>query len=412
MGTVLEARGLVVRRGQHTVLRGTNLSLERGTCTLLLGENGTGKSTLMETILGLHPLEDGAVQVQSKVVRDAEGRRARRPHLPLGVLLQTDGSVRDQSVRHHLQVCASAAGVHVHDEALAELAQRMDLRHRLDDRMLTLSEGQRRKVCVLGALLPGLAHEPECLLVLDEPMAALDERGRSATVDLVAEVMARGATVLIGTHHPERFPLADQAYLLNEGQLQPIEHDGEASDSVESWPVLTGNATRPSPWKLGQTYAWSGGTPLSGSVLGVLMTLALATLLFEASTVADLPWTAVLGLLLLPSFVAGSVGDAALLTLRRDRAFQRLSALGLRPRDPLTPLVLGAVGPITMGLLLDVSVALDVVVAGAGVGLLISQSVAAADALGLRLARPETLHLRLMMPLLVLPFGLLLDLLA
>ena len=412
MGTVLEARGLVVRRGQHTVLRGTNLSLERGTCTLLLGENGTGKSTLMETILGLHPLEDGAVQVQSKVVRDAEGRRARRPHLPLGVLLQTDGSVRDQSVRHHLQVCASAAGVHVHDEALAELAQRMDLRHRLDDRMLTLSEGQRRKVCVLGALLPGLAHEPECLLVLDEPMAALDERGRSATVDLVAEVMARGATVLIGTHHPERFPLADQAYLLNEGQLQPIEHDGEASDSVESWPVLTGNATRPSPWKLGRTYAWSGGTPLSGSVLGVLMTLALATLLFEASTVADLPWTAVLGLLLLPSFVAGSVGDAALLTLRRDRAFQRLSALGLRPRDPLTPLVLGAVGPITMGLLLDVSVALDVAVAGAGVGLLISQSVAAADALGLRLARPETLHLQLMMPLLVLPFGLLLDLLA
>ena len=54
---------------------------------------------------------------------------------PLGVLLQTDGSVRDQSVRHHLQVCASSAGVDVHDEALAELAQRMDLRHRLDDRM-------------------------------------------------------------------------------------------------------------------------------------------------------------------------------------------------------------------------------------------------------------------------------------
>ena len=158
MGTVLEARGLVVRRGQHTVLCGADLSLDGGTCTLLLGENGTGKSTLIEALLGLHPLEEGAVLAQSKVVRDAEGRRARRPHLPLGVLLQTDGSVRDQSVRHHLQVCASSAGVDVHDEALAELAQRMDLRHRLDDRMLSLSEGQRRKVCVLGALLPGLVH--------------------------------------------------------------------------------------------------------------------------------------------------------------------------------------------------------------------------------------------------------------
>tara|TARA_B100000925_G_scaffold259327_1_gene214805 strand:+ start:747 stop:1985 length:1239 start_codon:yes stop_codon:yes gene_type:complete len=412
MGTLLEARGLVVRRGQHTVLRGANLSLEGGTCTLLLGENGTGKSTLMETILGLHPLEEGAVEVRSKVVRDAEGRRASRPHLPLGVLLQTDGSVRDQSVRHHLQVCASVAGVHVHDEALADLAQRMDLRHRLDDRMLSLSEGQRRKVCVLGALLPGLVNGRESLLVLDEPMSALDERGRSATVALVAEVVARGATVLIGTHHPERFPLAHQVYVLDEGQLQHVEHETTSQEPGETWPELTGNATRPSLWGLGRRYAWSGGTPLSGSVLGVLMTLALATLLFDASSVADMPPTAVMGLLLMPSFVAGSAGDAALLTLRRDRAFQRLSALGLRPRDPLTPLLLGAAGPAVMGLLLDVSVTLDVAVAGAVVGLLLSQSVAAADALGLRLARPEALHLRLMMPLLVLPFGLLLDLLA
>jgi len=412
MGTLLEARGLVVRRGQHTVLRGANLSLEGGTCTLLLGENGTGKSTLMETILGLHPLEEGAVEARSKVVRDAEGRRASRPHLPLGVLLQTDGSVRDQSVRHHLQVCASVAGVHVHDEALADLAQRMDLRHRLDDRMLSLSEGQRRKVCVLGALLPGLVNGRESLLVLDEPMSALDERGRSATVALVAEVVARGATVLIGTHHPERFPLAHQVYVLDEGQLQHVEHETTSQEPGETWPELTGNATRPSLWGLGRRYAWSGGTPLSGSVLGVLMTLALATLLFDASSVADMPPTAVMGLLLMPSFVAGSAGDAALLTLRRDRAFQRLSALGLRPRDPLTPLLLGAAGPAVMGLLLDVSVTLDVAVAGAVVGLLLSQSVAAADALGLRLARPEALHLRLMMPLLVLPFGLLLDLLA
>ncbi|DAC35907.1 MAG TPA: ATP-binding cassette domain-containing protein, partial [Candidatus Poseidoniales archaeon] len=71
MGAVLEARGLVVRRGQQTVLRGTDLTLNTGTCTLLLGENGTGKSTLIEAVLGLHPLEEGEVRAQGKVVRDA-----------------------------------------------------------------------------------------------------------------------------------------------------------------------------------------------------------------------------------------------------------------------------------------------------------------------------------------------------
>ncbi len=412
MGTVLEARGLVVRRGQHTVLRGADLSLEPGTCTLLLGENGTGKSTLIEAILGLHPLEEGVVQTQSKVVRDAEGRRARHPHLPLGVLLQTDGSVRDQSVRHHLEVCAMAAGVRVDDEELAELAQRMDLRHRLDDRMLALSEGQRRKVSVLGALLPGLVGDRESLLVLDEPMAALDERGRTTTAALVAEVMARGATVLIGTHHPERFESVSQAYVLSEGHLRSVEHNAAGAEREQAWPTLTGDNARPSSWRLGRRYAWAGGTPLSGSVLGVLMTWALATLFFDASAVANFSPTALLGLLLLPSFVGGAAGDAALLTLRRDRAFQRLEALGLRPRDPLTPLVLGGLGPMVMGLLLDLSVGVDVVLSGALLGLVLSQSVAAADALGLRLARPEALHLRLMMPLTVLPFGVLLDLLA
>ena len=412
MGTVLEARGLVVRRGQQTVLKGTDLILKAGTCTLLLGENGTGKSTLMEAVLGLHPLEEGDVSVEGKVVRDAEGRHARRPHLPLGVLLQTDGSVRDQSVRHHLEVCASSAGVRVTDDELAALAHRMNLRHRLDDRMLALSEGQRRKISVLGALLPGLVNEGGSLLVLDEPLAALDEGGRDTVAALVAEVLRRGATVLIGTHHPERFPSVTHAFVLNDGRLHEAEHNAPDAQMNGSWPTLSSGAPRPSAWSLGRRYAWSGGTPLSGSVLGVLMALAVAALLFEASTVTALSPTAMLGLLLLPSLVAGSAGDAALLTLRRDRAFQRLMALGLRPRDPLTPLVLGALGPLLMGLLLDVSVGLDVVLAGACVGLLLSQGVAAADALGLRLARPESIHLRLMMPFVVLPFGLLLDLLA
>ena len=412
MGTVLEARGLVVRRGRQTVLKGTDLTLNAGTCTLLLGENGTGKSTLMEAVLGLHPLEEGVVHARGKVVRDADGRCARRPHLPLGVLLQTDGSVRDQSVRHHLEVCASSAGVRLTDEELASLAQRMNLRHRLDDRMLALSEGQRRKVSVLGALLPGLVGDGASLLVLDEPMAALDEGGRNTVAAMVAEVLRRGATLLIGTHHPERFPSVTDAYRLKDGQLHEAEHDAVDAETDESWPTLSSGVPRPSAWSLGRRYAWSGGTPLSGSVLGVLMALAVAALLFDASSVTALSPTAMLGILLLPSLVAGSAGDAALLTLRRDRAFQRLTALGLRPRDPVTPLVLGALGPLLMGLLLDVNVDVEVVLAGAGVGLLLSQCVAAADALGLRLARPESIHLRLMMPFVVLPFGILLDLLA
>ena len=177
MGTVLEARGLVVRRGQHTVLRGPIFPSMEGRAPLL-GENGTGKSTLMETLLGLHPLEEGAVLAQSKVVRDAE-EGAHGVHIsPRRLVAERWQRARPERTAPFAGVCVGRRRGRIR-RGTGRIAQRMDLRHRLDDRMLSLSEGQRRKVCVLGALLPGLVHGRESLLILDEPMAALDERGAS-----------------------------------------------------------------------------------------------------------------------------------------------------------------------------------------------------------------------------------------
>jgi energy-coupling factor transporter ATP-binding protein EcfA2 len=314
-------------------------------------------------------------------------------------------------VRHHLEVAASLGGCLLDDGALEALLTRVGLRHRMADRMVELSVGQRRRVGLLAAVLPGLVDGGGRLLVLDEPTAGLDQDGIELASELVNEAAARGCTVLLGTHHPERFACATHSVTVDEGGLRVVDLPGPEV-RAPSLTSLAPSVVRPSTLRLGLRYAWSGGTPLSGSVPALLVTLGCAALLLQPTLVSAFDGTLRLGLLLLPALVVGLAGDASLTTLRRDRAYARLSALGCRPLDPLTPLALGCAGTVAMGAILGASPSfLDVVVAG-GVSVSVSMLVRAGDVLGLRLARPEVLHLRLLSLLVVLPFGLLLDLMA
>lgn len=411
MADMVAITGLVVRRGRSTVLDGAELVLEEGAFALLQGDNGAGKSTLIQAILGLLPLEHGSIHLGGELVRDGDGRRRRRPPVPLGVLLQTDGDVRDQTVRHHLETAAALGQCHATSEELEALLQASGLRHRMEDRMVELSEGQRRRVGLLGALLPGLVEGGGRLVVLDEPTAGLDEQGVEIVQSMVQEAVARGSTVLLGTHHPERFPTASHRLLVHDGKVT-VDALAPAKNERADLPALAHSLRRPSPFTLGLRYAWSGGTPLSGAVPGVLMCLGLAALLLQPDLVDSLSGTTTAGLLLLPSLIAGLAGDASLLTLRRDRAYARLWALGCRPFDLLTPAMLGLAGVAGMAAVLGHELQLQWLAMGGLTAVTASMIVRAGDLLGLRLARPEALQLRLLLPILVLPFGLVLGMMA
>lgn len=407
----MEATGLVVRRGRSVVLNDVSLSLPQGACALVLGSNGAGKTTLLESILGLLPLEAGVVRVSGALVRDGEGRRARRPPVPLGLLLQVDGDLRDQTVRHHLEVAASLGGCSVTDDTLATLLGRVGLRHRMEDRMVALSVGQRRRIALLAAVLPGLVEGEGRLIVLDEPTAGLDQDGIRLASELVNDAVARGCTVLIGSHHPDRFPFASHRVTVHDGRVGVVDQ-GKPNLMPTSFASLPPSNSRPSALRLGVKYAWSGGAPLSGALSAMLVCLGLSALLVEPMQFDAFDATLRRGLVLLPAIVVGLAGDASLTTLRRDRAFARLSALGCRPVDVATPTLLGLTGVVAMGAILGASFSFGTVLLGGGLAVSISMLIRAGDAMGLRLARPEVLHLRLLSVLIVLPFGLLLDVMA
>jgi zinc transport system ATP-binding protein len=246
-GEVVGADNLTVQLGGLPVLRGIDLRVHRGEAVALMGGNGSGKSTLVRSLIRLLPHQRGEVRLfgtplnsfeawarigyvpqrSATVMRTAKvkevvasGRLARRkPFLPLGA--------SDRNAISH-----ALAAVGLADRAAAEMTR--------------LSGGQQQRVLIARALV----GEPE-LLVLDEPTAGVDLKSQRGLAELLAELVAGGASLLVVLHEvgPLR-PLLDRAIVLHEGRVvsdSPVvpsgdleragrhEHDEQRPSSDQTW---------------------------------------------------------------------------------------------------------------------------------------------------------------------------------
>ncbi|QIS39769.1 ABC transporter ATP-binding protein [Clavibacter capsici] len=220
----LDARVVVERPAFRLDVR---LRVAAGSVTAVVGPNGAGKSTLLRALAGLVPLTAGRVTLDGRVLEDADGSAARIPAegRGIGVVFQ------DHLLFPHLSALANVAfGPRAHGVARADaegraraLLERLGIVHLADRRPAALSGGQSQRV----ALARALVLEPP-LLLLDEPMAALDAGTRLDVRDLLADELRRfgGAAVLV-THDPvDALALADRIHVLEDGR--PVQEGAPA----------------------------------------------------------------------------------------------------------------------------------------------------------------------------------------
>jgi molybdate transport system ATP-binding protein len=198
-----------------------DLGVPAGSVTAVVGPNGAGKSTLLRALAGLVPLTAGRVALDGRVLeRAGDGEPTAR--IPaegrgIGVVFQ------DHLLFPHLSALGNVAfGPRAHGVARADaehraraLLDRLGIVHLADRRPARLSGGQSQRV----ALARALVLEPP-LLLLDEPMAALDAGTRLDVRDLLADELRRfgGAAVLV-THDPvDALALADRIHVLEGGR--------------------------------------------------------------------------------------------------------------------------------------------------------------------------------------------------
>ena len=392
---LLSIKGVEVRRGMSVVLSSFGLEVNSGDITVIHGANGSGKSTVIETAARLLPLEKGQVSHHQQMTMHSDGRR-KKPVKPFGLTLQSNGVIGSETIENHLRTVAALSEKEVD---LAPLLESYDIKHRTQDIIAHLSGGQQRKVAVLAGLLPAMISREPTLVLLDEPDAGLDDAAITTLTQHIVSLASAGHGFLIASHNPSLRKIGTRLHNLTgeepgvENKAKPWETKGQPKQARN---VLV---------RTGHRYASSTHAGLARNGLAAMMILGCMLALGDPSILPSGLWLT--GGILAPAFASGLAGDPTSHLMQEARAndwwrsqVQRTpSALGLG-------VLIG--GIVTAGACYVYINEIDImlVLIGAMICEATMSGVRFLHASTQRLARPNAVFIRLLLPAFILPWAL------
>ena len=204
----LRVRNLTVRYADHVAVDSVSFDAHGGTVTAVLGRNGAGKTSTIETCEGLRRATSGEAFVLGASAHDLPPLVRSR----VGVMLQ-DGGIAPSArvevlIRHYCRLYDRGVDA-------GRLIDRLGLAGLRNAAWRRLSGGERQRV----SLALALAAAPE-IAFLDEPTAGVDFDGREIIREIIAELASSGACVVLATHDlDEAERVADHAVVLHRGKI-------------------------------------------------------------------------------------------------------------------------------------------------------------------------------------------------
>lgn len=203
---VVRAQDLVVGYGGAPVCAPVSFTLAPGKAVALVGANGSGKSTVLKTVLGLLTPAQGTLRVFGDPVDERDVLFRTR----VAAVLDDDAYFPALTVAEHLYLTARGHGVLGADGVVDTLLDEFGLSDHRRALPVALSSGQRRRLL----LAAGFAR-PRSLLVLDEPEQRLDRAMRDRLADRLNVEKRDGGAVLLATHDPDLVrAVADRAVVV------------------------------------------------------------------------------------------------------------------------------------------------------------------------------------------------------
>lgn len=212
----LEVRSVTKRFGDTVALEDVSLSTQPGETLAILGPSGCGKSTLLRVIAGLERPDAGSVLWEGRDITDVP------PHLrEFGFMFQGYALFPHRTVRQNVAFGLRMQGAPAPERVarVAEALQWVDMADFGDRTIEGLSGGEQQRV----ALARTLAPNPR-LVMLDEPLGALDRRLRERLLSQIDELLqAHGSTALYVTHdHDEAATVGDRIVLMRSGSIVQV----------------------------------------------------------------------------------------------------------------------------------------------------------------------------------------------
>ena len=200
----------------HSAVKDFSLAVERGSFTVILGHNGSGKSTLAKLINGLYKPTKGDVIVDGMNTKDElyETEIKRR----VGMVFQNpDNQLIASIVEEDVAFGPENLGIEPDEirKRVDESLKAVDMYEFVKSTPHHLSGGQKQRIAIAGII----AMQPDCI-VLDEPTAMLDPKGRKEIINTILKLnREKNITVILITHYMEEAENADRDVVMKDGAI-------------------------------------------------------------------------------------------------------------------------------------------------------------------------------------------------
>jgi ABC-2 type transport system ATP-binding protein len=193
MSSIIEIRNLSKKFARRLAVDNVNVNVERGEIFGLVGPNGAGKTTTMRMLVTLLEPDRGEILVDGYSVRGSPREVRRR----IGFMPDSFGVYGDMTVLEYLDFFGACYKIPPaqRQSLIGDLLQLVDISHRRDDMVDTLSRGLKQRLGLARVLI----HDPG-ILVLDEPASGLDPRARVEIRELLLEIARLGKTIIFSSH--------------------------------------------------------------------------------------------------------------------------------------------------------------------------------------------------------------------
>jgi cell division transport system ATP-binding protein len=195
---IIDINSAKIFQKQNLILQAVNLKIDQGEFVYLIGKTGTGKSSLLKTIYGDLPLQEGDATVCDFDLKTIKRRKVPFLRRKLGIVFQDFQLLSDRSVDENLLFVLKATGWKSKAEMTARITEVLDnvgLGAKGYKFPHELSGGEQQRVVIARALL----NEPD-LILADEPTGNLDPETSEEIMKLLFDISKKGKAILMATH--------------------------------------------------------------------------------------------------------------------------------------------------------------------------------------------------------------------
>ncbi|MCF0198706.1 MAG: ATP-binding cassette domain-containing protein [Bacteroidaceae bacterium] len=220
---IAKYEGVTLCQETHTVLSDISFEIPEGDWIYVMGEVGSGKTSLLRSLYGELPIAEGKAEIFGMNLSRMKVRNLPVLRKQLGIVFQDFQLLSDRTVDENLDFVLRATGWKRKEERerrIIEVLEMVGLPEKTRHMPYELSGGEQQRVSIARAFL----NYPK-LLIADEPTANLDEENGRRILELLREIQQTGTTIIMSTHNThwiDHFP--GQRWICREGRLDTEAH--------------------------------------------------------------------------------------------------------------------------------------------------------------------------------------------